>query len=151
MDNYNVLVLMEKNSSTGYLTETVDSYTISEGMEFVESIYMLRGEEADFIYLTLTTKDVEDWEYYGIYELYDEELFNELIDELQDGSGEYNPRWILKLKYSDNRLNMEDVLNSILKAHIKELSRIQPLLEEGKQEYLKAIDEENEEADGQDI
>lgn len=143
MDNYNVLVLMQKDKNTNILTETIDSYTMHEDMSLVESVYLMQEEDVDYIYLTLTTEDVEDWQYYGVYDLYGEEIFEDLVDEILDGSGEYNPRWILKLKYDEDRVEMEDRLNRILKLHLNELQRIMPIIEESKEKYQK--ESENEE------
>lgn len=135
MDNYNVLVLMKKDKSTNMLMETIDSYTISEDMSLIENVYFAEEESGDFIYLTLTTEDVDDWQYYGIYDLYNEEIFEALVDEILDGSGEYNPRWILKLSYIEDRIDMEDKLNKLLRLHINELQRVLPIIEENKDKY----------------
>jgi hypothetical protein len=143
MDNYNVLVLMQKDSETGLLINTVDSYKINEGMEYIDGFYLLNDSSEDYLYLTLTTEDVEDWEYYGIYDLYDESIFDDSEVEILDGSGEYNPRWILKFKYEDDRLFMEDKLNRLLKKHIMELERIKPILISNKDKYIEELEDEN--------
>lgn len=142
MDNYNVLVLMQKDKESGILTETVDSYTLREGMEYVERAYLME-DDGLFIYLTLTTEDVEDWQYYGIYDLYNEEIFEGLVSEILDGSGEYNPRWILKLEYKEDRMDMEDALNQIIKLHREELQRILPISEENKDKYQNEAEKED--------
>ncbi len=142
MDNYNVMVLMQKDKESGILTETVDSYTLREGMEYVERAYLME-DDGLFIYLTLTTEDVEDWQYYGIYDLYNEEIFTGLTTEILDGSGEYNPRWILKLEYKEDRMAMEDALNEIIKLHREELQRILPILEENKDKYQNEAESED--------
>lgn len=141
MDNYNVLVLMQRDRESNMLTDTVDSYTLREGMELIESAYLLE-EDVPFVYLIMTTKDVEDWQYYGIYDLYNEEIFDGLIEEVLDGSGEFNPRWILKLKYDENRMDMEDKLNQLIKLHTEELERILPLVEENKNKYQNEAENE---------
>ncbi|MGB7606415.1 MAG: DUF6762 family protein [Lutisporaceae bacterium] len=135
MDNYNVLVLMKKDKATNMLIETIDSYTISEDMSLIEKVYFAEEESGNFIYLTLTTEDVDDWQYYGIYDLYKEEVFEALVDEILDGSGEYNPRWILKFSYKEDRIDMEDKLNKIIRLHLNELQRVLPIIEENKDKY----------------
>ncbi len=135
MDNYNVLVLMEKDAETGFLTNTIDSYTIQAGVDYIESAYAKEEDGKHFVFLTLTTKDVEDWEYYGIYDLYNDEIFSNTANEILDGSGEYNPRWTLKIEYRNNRLEMEELFNRIVDLHINELDRIKPLLVENKGKY----------------
>lgn len=134
MDNYNVLVLMQRDKETNMLTDTIDSYTLREGMELLESAYLIE-EEAPYIYVTLTTQDIEDWQYYGVYDLYNEEIFEGLVEEILDGSGEFNPRWIFKLKYTESRMDMEETLNQLIKLHTDELHRILPIIEENKDKY----------------
>lgn len=141
MDNYNVLVLMQRDKQTNMLTETVDSYTISEDMKLIEGIYLMMEEEP-YVYLTFTTEDVEEWQYYGIYDLYNEEIFDDQVEELLDGSGEYNPRWILKFKYMEDRLDMEDKINHLIRLHEGEIKRVMPLIEESKEKYQKEAENE---------
>jgi hypothetical protein len=142
LDNYNVLVLMQKDKESRMLTDTVDSYTLREGMEYVEGAYLME-DSGLYIYLTMTTGDVEDWQYYGIYDLYNEEIFEGLVADILDGSGEYNPRWILKLKYTEDRRAMEDALNQMIRLHREELQRILPILEENKQKYQNEAESED--------
>jgi len=144
MEHYNVLVLMEKDKNTGFFTQTVDSYTIEDGIELIENAYLLYEEGEYYIYLTLTTRDVEDWEYYGIYDLYDEGIYEGMGVEILDGSGDYNPKWIIKLLYSEERSKTEDLLNNIVKLHKKELERIMPLLEAAKEKYMQEAEKEEE-------
>lgn len=142
MDNYNVLVLMQKDKDTKILTETIDSYTMREDMSLIENVYLMEEGDGNYIFLTLTTEDIEDWQYYGIYDLYDEDVYQDLIDEVLDGSGEYNPRWILKLRYEEDRVELEDKLNKIIKLHLNELQRISPIIEESKEKYQKEAENE---------
>jgi hypothetical protein len=132
---------MKRDKESNMLTDTIDSFTLREGMELIEGAYFMEEEEP-FVYLTLTTKDVEDWQYYGIYDLYNEELFEGLVEEILDGSGEFNPRWIFKFRYIDNRIEMEDNINQLIRLHNEELQRILPIIEENKEKYQKAAEEE---------
>ena len=142
MDNYNVIVLMMRDNSTGILNEVVDSYIIETGIDLIEKIHLENENDDYYIYLSLTTKDVEDWEYYGIYELYEESIFDKYKIDVLDGSGDYNPRWILKLIYNEDRTQTEKIINDALKTHIAELDRIMPLLNADKEKYMKEASEE---------
>jgi hypothetical protein len=133
---------MQRDRESNMLTDTIDSYTLREGMELMESAYLKEEEEGAFVYLILTTEDVEDWQYYGIYDLYNEELFAGLVEEIQDGSGEFNPRWIFKLKYVDSRMEMEDTLNQLIKLHTDEIHRILPIIEDNKEKYQREAENE---------
>jgi hypothetical protein len=135
---------MEKDSNSGFLTNTIDSYTVQSGVDYIENVYFKEENEQSFIFLTLTTKDVEDWEYYGIFDLYNEEIFDGLVFEILDGSGEYNPRWILKIAYVNDRVKMEELINQIVDLHLEELDKIKPLLAENKTKYENMMDDDSE-------
>jgi hypothetical protein len=112
------------------------------GIELIENAYLAEEEGEYFIYLTLTTADVEDYQYYGIYDLYNEGIFSEFGVELLDGSGEYNPRWIIKVKYSEVSNEIEDLINRLVESHRNELQRVLPLVEADKEKYIKEIEKE---------
>lgn len=133
---------MEKDKESGFFTQTIDSYTVEEGIDLIENAYLAEENEVYFIYLTLTTGDVSDWQYYGIYDLYDEGIFEGLNVEVLDGSGEYNPRWIIKMKYSEERSEPEGIINSIVKLHNRELERILPLVEADREKYIEEAEKE---------
>jgi len=142
MDNYNVLVLMEKDKQTGFFTQTVDSYRINSAIELIENAYLAEEAGSHFICLTLTTPDVSDYQSYGVYDLYDEDIFKDFKVELLDGSGEYNPRWIIRFEYSEDRNEMEDLINRLLGIHEAELGRILPLVESDREKYMKEAEKE---------
>lgn len=141
MDKYNILILMEKDKETGLFTQTIDSYKIDACLELIENAYLSEEEGEYFIFLVLTTADVEDYQYYGIYDLYNEEVFNKFDIELIDGSGEYNPRWVIKFKYSEERSEMERLINELVGIHETELQRVIPLVETEKAKYIKEVSE----------
>lgn len=142
MDKYNILVLMEKNRATGFFIQTIDSYKIDSGLELIENAYLSEEEGEYFIFLVLTTADVEDYQYNGIYDLYNEEVFSKFNIDLLDGSGEYNPRWIVKLKYTEERSKIESIINELLEIHKAELQRVLPLVEADKTKYLEEFEKE---------
>ena len=142
MDKYNILILMEKDKETGLFTQTIDSYKIDASLELIENAYLSEEEGEYFIFLVLTTADVEDYQYYGIYDLYNEEVFNKFNIELIDGSGEYNPRWVIKFKYSEERSEMERLINELVGIHETELQRVIPLVEADKAKYSGEFEKE---------
>lgn len=128
MDTYNNLILMLKDMETGFFTKTLASYEIHKNMEYIDKIYAVQNDEID-IYLALTTQDIEeDWKFSGIFDLYDEDVFSNKVDDFEEIPGDYNPKWMLKFKYSDKQKVTEDLLNEILNIHVAELERIQPLI-----------------------
>ncbi|MEL7647086.1 MAG: DUF6762 family protein [Sedimentibacter sp.] len=129
MDNYNNLVLMLKDSQTGFFDSTVGSYEIPNHMEYIDKIYAVQEGDGYYIYLTLTTHEIEeDWKYSGLFDLYDHDVFSERIVEIEELSGDFNPKWILKIQYSENHKQIEELLNEILNIHVEETERIIPLI-----------------------
>jgi hypothetical protein len=61
---------------------------------------------------------------------------------LLDGSGEYNPRWIIKLRYSEERTEIELLLNELVEVHKSELGRVLPLVEADKEKYMEEMETE---------
>lgn len=131
MDNYNNLLLMKKDTETGFLIEEIGSYKINNHIEYIEKIFLAEEEDNLFIYLTLTTREIEeDWKFYGILDLYNEDIFSDKIYSIEEYDDSYNPTWILKIQYTDNYDYMENLLNEILTVHVAELERIIPLINE---------------------
>ena len=128
MDNYNNLILMLKDKETGFFIKTIGSYEIHKDIEYIDKIYASQNEST-YIYLTLTTQDIdEDWKYSGIFDLYNEEVFLDKICKFEEIPGDYNPKWILKIKYSSNDTETEQLLNEIINIHVAELNRIIPII-----------------------
>lgn len=131
MDNYNNLLLMKKDTETGFLMEEIGSYKINNHIEYIEKIYLAEEGENLFIYLTLTTHDIEeDWKYYGIFDMYNVDIFSDMICDIEESNDNFNPTWILKIQYTDNYVVIENLLNEILTIHAAELERIIPLINE---------------------
>lgn len=131
MENYDNLLLMKKNIETGFLTEEIGSYKINNHIEYIEKIYLADEVDNSYIYLTLTSLEVEeDWKYYGILDLYNLDIYNEKISEIEELADTYTPAWTLKIQYTDNYVFIENLLNDILALHVSELERIIPLINE---------------------
>lgn len=131
MDIYNNLLLMKKDKDTGFLIEEVGSYKIHNHIEYIDKIFLVEESDKLIINLTLTTKEIEeDWKFYGILDLYNEDVFIDKICEIEESTDDYNPKWVLKIQYSDNYEKIENLLNEILAVHVAELERIIPLINE---------------------
>lgn len=131
MDNYNNLLLMKKDKETGFLIEEIGSYKINNNIEYIEKIFLAEEEDNLYIYLTLTTHEIEeDWKFYGILDLYNEDIYSDKICSIEESDDSFNPTWILKIQYTDNYAFIENLLNEILTVHVAELERIIPLINE---------------------
>ena len=98
--DYSSLILMEKDKETGFVVKEIGSYNVSEGAEYIKSFYVLD----DKVYIKFdTNQDVEEWEYSAIYDVFNMNLFEEEGFEIEEVEDEYNPTYLVKFKYEDNR------------------------------------------------
>lgn len=97
--DYSSLILMERDSETGFVTKEIGSYKVSEGAEFVKGFYV----KGDTVYIKFdTNKDVEEWEYSAVYDVFNVELFENEGFEIEEVEDEYNPTFLVKFKYEDD-------------------------------------------------
>lgn len=98
--DYSSLILMERDNETGFVTKELGSYKVSEGAEYIKGFYV----KGDSVYIKFdTNKDVEEWEYSAIYDVFNMNLFEEEGFEIEEVEDEYNPTYLVKFKYEDNR------------------------------------------------
>lgn len=94
--NFSSLVLMEKNKESNMLVKELGSYEVTEGAEYITKMYY-DGEAVNVFFDT--NRDVEEWEYTAIYDLFKYELFTKKGYEIEDVDDEYNPTWNLKFDF----------------------------------------------------
>jgi len=130
------LLIMEKNSETGFLEKELGSYSIEHDEKLVERIFALRdgGEMVVHLYATVPG-EFEDWEYNAIMDNYDGELYGKEIISLEEDEESYNPTWLIKFKFEEEDTAMERKLNRILKIHEEEVKRVLRLLKDLEEEY----------------
>lgn len=98
--DYSSLILMERDNETGFVSKELGSFKVSEGAEHIKGFYV----KGDKIYIKFdTNKDVEEWEYSAIYDVFNMNLFEEEGFEIEEVEDEYNPTYLVKFKYEDNR------------------------------------------------
>ena len=106
--DYSSLILMEKDKETGFVVKEVGSYNVSEGAEYIKSFYVLD----DKVYIKFdTNKDVEEWEYSAIYDVFNMNSFEQEGFEIEEVEDEYNPTYLVKFKYEDNREYISEKLS----------------------------------------
>lgn len=131
-----VIMLMEKDATTGFLSKEVGSFTVEQHGELIEGIFMLEKEGKKMVHLRLTThRDVEDWEFSALYDFYEPEVFGEQIADFIELEDHFNPTWEIIFEFFHNQDKMEDMLNFLLKKHHEELERIYPIIEDKKDDY----------------
>ena len=98
--DYSSLILMERDNETGFVSKELGSFKVSEGAEHIKGFYV----KGDNVYIKFdTNKDVEEWEYSAIYDVFNMNLFEEEGFEIEEVEDEYNPTYLVKFKYEDNR------------------------------------------------
>ncbi|SHJ33599.1 hypothetical protein SAMN02745975_01848 [Geosporobacter subterraneus DSM 17957] len=131
-----VVMLMEKEQDTGYLTKEIGSYRIMEGGQYIDSIYLTDQEGERTVHLRLTTdRDLEDWEYEAVFDYYDTEVFGQEIRSIVEVEEEFNPVWEIAFPFTDSREGMETMLERILTIHKTELNSTYEEIQDKKEEY----------------
>lgn len=105
--DYSSLILMERDNETGFVTKELGSYKVSEGAEYIKGFYV----KGDSVYIKFdTNKDVEEWEYSAIYDVFNMELFENEGFEIEEVEDEYNPTFLINFKYKDDHDYIEEKL-----------------------------------------
>ena len=86
---------MEKDKETGFITKELGSCEVKEGALYVRKLFVI--DNIVNLYFD-TNKDVEEWEYSAIYDLFNKDIFIENGFEIDEDLDEYNPTFILKFK-----------------------------------------------------
>ncbi|KEH89468.1 hypothetical protein Z965_02740 [Clostridium novyi A str. BKT29909] len=132
--DFAALVLMEVDKDNKFIRE-MGSYEVNDGAEYITKFYY-NDEEAKVKLYFDTHKDVEEWEYTAIYDLFDVEVFENKGFEVDEKDDEYNPTWILKFDYIDDYKNMVEKLIEVCELIKVEMEKAFKKSEENKQEYI---------------
>ncbi|ABK62191.1 conserved protein [Clostridium novyi NT] len=125
---------MEVDKDNKFIRE-MGSYEVNDGAEYITKFYY-NDEEAKVKLYFDTHKDVEEWEYTAIYDLFDVEVFENKGFEVEEKDDEYNPTWILKFNYIDDYKNMVEKLIEVCELIKVEMEKAFKKSEENKQEYI---------------
>ena len=131
--DFSSLVLMEKDKETGFITKELGSYEVNEGALYVKKLFVLDNEvNIKFD----TNKDVEEWEYSAIYDLFNIKRFEEEGFKIEEELDEYNPTFILKFPYKEEHLEMKDVLDKAVELINEEMEKVFLAIEGKEEEYI---------------
>ncbi|MDP4089813.1 MAG: hypothetical protein Q8930_11160 [Bacillota bacterium] len=110
--DFSSIVIMERDKETGLLHREIGSYKVEEGAEYITRAY----SEEDNVYIFFSTdRDVEEWEYTAIYDLFPEDSFEEEGFETEFLDDEYNPTWRVKFKLEEEHSDMELKISKLCK------------------------------------
>ena len=131
--DFSSLVLMEKDKETGFITKELGSFEVNEGALYVKKLFVLDNEVN--LYFD-TNKDVEEWEYSAIYDLFNIKRFEEEGFIIEEELDEYNPTFILKFPYKEEHLEMKDVLDKVVELINEEMEKVFLAIEGKEEEYI---------------
>ena len=131
--DFSSLVLMEKDKETGFITKELGSFEVNEGALYVKKLFVLDNEVN--LYFD-TNKDVEEWEYSAIYDLFNIKRFEEEGFRIEEELDEYNPKFILKFPYKEEHLEMKDVLDKVVELINEEMEKVFLAIEGKEEEYI---------------
>lgn len=130
--DFSSLVLMEKDKETGFITKELGSFSVNEGALHVRKFFV----DGDIVNLYFdTNKDVSEWEYSAIYDLFNAKAFEEEGFELLEELDEYNPTFIVKFKYDDDHNKMQENVTKIVDLIEKEMIEVFKNIEGKEEEY----------------
>ncbi|WP_461207074.1 DUF6762 family protein [Clostridium sp. DL1XJH146] len=132
---FSSIVLMEVDNEDRFVRE-LGSYKVDEGSEFVRK-FNYRDNEVSLYFDT--GKDVEDWEFTAIYDVFDLEKFNEAELEIEEKDDEYNPTWVIKFDYINSIAMMEEKLRVVLQLIEEEIKSSFEEISKSKEEYIEII------------
>lgn len=117
--DFSSLVLIEKDKETGFIKKELGSFEVNEGALFVKKLYVLD----DIVYMYFdTNKNVEEWEYSAIYDLFNDEAFVEKGYEIDEDLDEYNPTYVIKFKYEDDYDSMKKKIQEVVEIIEEEMN-----------------------------
>lgn len=130
--DFSSLVLMEKDKETGFISKELGSFEVNEGALFVTKLY----EVDNMVYLYFdTNKDVEEWEYSAIFDLFNEEVFKNEGFEIEEVDDEYNPTFILKFPYADDHNEMKEYISKAVNLIATEMEEVFNKIQGKEEEY----------------
>ena len=130
--DFSSLVLMEKDKETGFIKKELGSFEVNEGALFVKKLYVL--DEIVYMHFD-TNKNVEEWEYSAIYDLFNSEAFIESGYEIEEDLDEYNPAYIIKFKYEDDYDLMKKKIQEAVGTIEKEMNSVFEAIKGKESEY----------------
>ncbi|MFL0268426.1 DUF6762 family protein [Candidatus Clostridium radicumherbarum] len=130
--DFSSLVLMERDKDTNFLVKELGSYEVSDGAQYVTKFFYQEDKVNMFFD---TAKDVEEWEYTAIYDLFSEEEFINEGFSFEQVDDEYNPTWLLKFNFSEDHLVMQEIINKACNLIDSQMLSVFKAIEGKEEEY----------------
>ena len=130
--DFSSLVLMEKDKETGFIKKELGSFEVNEGALYVKKLFVL--DDTVHMYFD-TNKNVEEWEYSAIYDLFNVEPFEEKGYEVTEDLDEYNPTYIINFKYDEEYEVMKEKINECIELISQEMDAVFEAIKGKESEY----------------
>ncbi len=131
MMDFSSLVLMERDKENNYFVKELGSYEVGDGAKYINKFYC----KADEVYIFFSTiKDVKEWEYTAIFDLFNIDAFIDKGYEIEEIDDEYNPTWLIKIKYNSEHNVMKEKLNDLCDLIEENMEKVLQDIE-GKEEF----------------
>lgn len=131
--DFSSLVLMEKDTETGFIKKELGSFQVNEGALYVKKLFVLDG----IVNLHFdTNKNVEEWEYSAIYDLFNVSAFKENGYEIKEDLEEYNPTYIINFKYIEDYEVMKTKINECISLILHEMLSVFEKIKGKESEYI---------------
>lgn len=130
--DFSALVLMEKDKETGHLIKEIGSYAVNEGAVYVNKLYVIDGEVNLYFQVN---KDVEDWEYSAVYDLFDVEAFETLGYSIEEVDDEFNPTWMISFPFDEDHEEVTAILNELCNLIKDNIEKVFETIKDKRAEY----------------
>lgn len=130
--DFSSLVLMERDKETNFFIRELGSYKVNEGAEYVTKFFY-DGDKVNMVFDT--KKDVEEWEYSAIFDLFNLTVFEENGFNIEEIVEEYNPTWVIRFDYLEEHTDMEEKVNLACSIIEEELDNAFQAIKDKEQEY----------------
>lgn len=131
--DYSSLILMERDNETGFVTKEIGSFQVPEGAKYVRNFYV-KGDTVYFVFDT--ERDVEEWEYSAVYDLFDYSIFNDEGFEVEDLEDEYNPTFMIKFDFKDDHDYLADKLALCIDLTVEAIEKVFAVIADKKEDYI---------------
>lgn len=130
--DFSSLVLMKKDKETGFIEKELGSFKVDEKALYVTKLFVIDNEVNMYFD---TNKDVEEWEYSAIYDLFNKELFEEAGFKIEEELEEYNPTFILNFEYKEKYEEMNELIQKAVNLISIEMSNVFENIKGKEEEY----------------
>lgn len=108
--DFSSLVLVERDKKTNNIINELGSYQVSEAAKYITKFYY----DGDIVHLFFDTgRDVEEWEFTAIFDLFDPGPLTREGYEVEDVDDEYNPTWHITFQYDEDHESFQNKLNHL--------------------------------------